>query len=357
MTQRLRIVEIIPTLAVGGIQHLIAQLSSELVRRGHAVKLVAFYRGGPIEQQYRHLDLEVWHIKPYRLNMLANRVAGELKSFQADILHAHPGAGARLGAFRAHVPVVSTYHTIGNIRSWIPKVWERYLARRTNALVAISGAVRDYWAQRLATDRFEVVHNGIDLTAFCDLPDRLEATKRLGWSGRQVLYIGRLYWQKAIDVLLKAWAKIDDRRDWQLKIAGSGEEESVLRKLAGDLGINGSTTFVGETLEPYLMMRAADVVVVPSRIAAFELVVVEAMAASTPVIVSDAGALPEVAGDAALTFRNEDIDDLAAKLNQIMNSDALALVKVEKGLQRAANFSLDRMVDGYEQLFHKIAGK
>jgi glycosyltransferase involved in cell wall biosynthesis len=172
-----------------------------------------------------------------------------------------------------------------------------------------------------------------------------------------VLYIGRLYWQKAIDVLLKAWVKIDVRREWQLKVAGSGEEEAGLRKMVNDLGINSSTAFVGETLEPYLMMRAADIVVVPSRIAAFELVVVEAMAAGTPVIVSNADALPEVAGDAALTFRNEDANELADRLNQIMHSDATANELMGKGLQRAANFSLDRMVDGYEQLFRKIAGK
>ena len=166
MTSPMRIIEIIPTLEVGGIQRLVAQLSSALVLRGHIVKLVAFFQGGPIQNDLENLDVEVWNIKPYRLNKLANKVANVLKSFQAEILHSHPGAGARLGAFRADVPVVSTYHTIGNIRSWIPKTWERYLARRTDALVAISGAVRDYWAKRLATDKFEVIHNGIDLTAF-----------------------------------------------------------------------------------------------------------------------------------------------------------------------------------------------
>jgi glycosyltransferase involved in cell wall biosynthesis len=291
------------------------------------------------------------------LNKLANRVAGELKSFQADILHAHPGAGARLGAFRAHVPVVSTYHTIGNIRSWIPKAWDRYLARGTDALVAISGAARDYWAKRLATDGFEVIHNGIDLTAFPGLPERLEAKRRLGWEGRLVLFIGRLNREKAVDLLLNAWAIVSANAGWKLMIVGSGAAEPELRKLADDLGISSNTIFIGETMEPYLMMRAADIVVVPSRVAAFELVVVEAMAAGTPVIVSDADALPEVAGDAALTFRNEDANELADKLSQIMHSDAMATELMGKGLQRAANFSLDRMVDGYEQLFQKIAGK
>lgn len=357
MISPMRIVEIIPTLAVGGIQRLIVQLSSALVRRGHAVRLIAFYKGGSIEEHHQALDVEVWNIKPYRLIKLANRVAHELKAFNADVLHAHPGAGARLGAFQTHVPVVSTYHTIGNVRSWIPKTWERYLARRTHTLVAISGAVRDCWTKRLATDRFEVIHNGIDLTQFSGLPDRLEAKRRLGWEGRHVLYIGRLYWQKAIDVLLKAWAKTGAHEGWQLMIAGSGEEESELRKLAGNLGISGSTTFLGETLEPYMMMRAADIVVVPSRIAAFELVVVETMAAGTPVIVSNADALPEVADQAALIFENENDRDLADKLNKLMVDDSLAHELKERGLERADHFSLERMVDGYEQLFRKIAGK
>jgi glycosyltransferase involved in cell wall biosynthesis len=356
LNKQLRILEIIPTLEVGGIQHLVAQFSLELMKRGHTVKLVAFYKGGPLKECYPNLTVEVWNINPYRFLRLAGRVAEELKSYQADILHTHPGGGARLGALRAMVPVVSTYHTIGDVRL-IPRIWERYLAGRTDALIAISGAVRDWWARRLATDRIKVIHNGIDLTTFKDLPDREDAKQRLGWKGRHVLYIGRLYWQKAIDVLLKAWAKMGSRQGWRLMIAGNGQEDGNLRKQAIDLGITGSTEFVGVTLKPYLMMRAADIVVVPSRIAAFELVVLEAMAAGTPVIVSDADALPEVAGDAALIFTNEDVDALVERLQRLMSDEHLALQLIEKGLHRAANFSLQRMVDSYEQLFYRIAGK
>ena len=146
----------------------------------------------------------------------------------------------------------------------------------------------------------------------------MEAKKRLGWEGKQVLFLGRLHKEKGADILLDAWKRLSSYDDWHLMIAGSGSEESELRKMAGENGIENTVHFVGETSEPCLMLRAADIVVVPSRSAAFELVAVEAMAAGTPVIVSDADALPEVAGDAALTFRNEDANALADKLNQIM---------------------------------------
>jgi glycosyltransferase involved in cell wall biosynthesis len=357
MNQSLRIVEIIPTLEVGGIQRLIVQISSALAQRGHAVKLIAFHKGGALAQEFEGIDTEIWDIKPYRFLKLAHRVEQALWHYQADILHAHPGAGARLGGCKAHVPVVSTYHTIGNIRRWIPKAWDRYLAGKADALVAISGAVRDYWAKRLSTNRFEIIHNGIDLAQFKVLPNRRDAKKKLGWEGKHVLFMGRLHHEKAADVLLKAWTQLNANREWRLIIVGSGEEEPQLRRMIETLGITGSVSLLGGTSEPNLIMRAADIEVVPSRKAAFELVVVEAMAAGTPVIVSDADALPEVAGDAALIFANEDVDALVERLRQLMFDEHLAAELTGKGLHRAANFSMEKMVNGYERLFYRIAGK
>ena len=98
--------------------------------------------------------------------------------------------------------------------------------------------------------------------------------------------------------------------------------------------------------------------VLPSHLEGFGLPVLEAMALGVPTIVSRRGALPEVGGDAAVTFEPEDVDGLAAAMRKYIEDPASAAAAIERGWRRAPAYSWDasarRLLDVYRQA---IAGR
>src|SRR5690606_7317873 len=100
---------------------------------------------------------------------------------------------------------------------------------------------------------------------------------------------------KGIDDLLHAAAMLlPNQPDLHVNISGDGPERPSLEALAQELGIAGRVHFLGRVPHAPDFLRQLDIFVLPSRFEAFGLVAAEAMAVGTPVIVSNAGGLPEV---------------------------------------------------------------
>lgn len=142
-----------------------------------------------------------------------------------------------------------------------------------------------------------------------------------------ILNIGRLNPQKAQDVLIDAFVDVAaENPDWRLMIVGQGEQETALREQAQRLRIGGRVDFVERVDDPYLYYNAAHIFALPSRFEGTPNVLLEAMTARLPAIVSDAcgGALDYVEdGVSGLVVRVGDKDSLAAALRRLINDAAL----------------------------------
>ncbi|MCZ7587111.1 MAG: glycosyltransferase [Deltaproteobacteria bacterium] len=126
-------------------------------------------------------------------------------------------------------------------------------------------------------------------------------------------------------------------------VVGDGPEREALEQRARELGIGERVRFTGtvahEDVAPY--MRGFDAFVLPSRDVPgwreqFGKVLVEAMVCGTPVVGSDAGAIPDVVGDAGLIFPQGDVERLAAMLTELLENSALRQRLSEAGPRRAA---------------------
>jgi glycosyltransferase involved in cell wall biosynthesis len=145
--------------------------------------------------------------------------------------------------------------------------------------------------------RVSVVHPGTDLSRFTP-GNRSEARKALAIpeSTWVAVAVRRLVPRMGLDVLLDAWATVetDDRL---LMVAGGGPMLDELRDQAARRGLSAHVRFVGDVKDDALLAdcyRAADVCVVPSvALEGFGIVILEALACGTPVIVTDVGGLPE----------------------------------------------------------------
>ncbi|MBV9278351.1 MAG: glycosyltransferase family 4 protein, partial [Candidatus Eremiobacteraeota bacterium] len=148
-----------------------------------------------------------------------------------------------------------------------------------------------------------------------------------------LLFVGEFEKRKGIDVLIDALARLplQLRTTHGLVLAGAARGTAQLQSEL-------PTAILGHVSDSVLsaLYRNAAAFVYPSRYEGFGLPVLEAMAHGTPVIASDAGAIPETGGDAARYFRSGDAADLAAALTEVLQSIGLAQQMRDRGLQRAA---------------------
>ncbi|HEV7216361.1 MAG TPA: glycosyltransferase family 4 protein, partial [Chloroflexota bacterium] len=139
---------------------------------------------------------------------------------------------------------------------------------------------------------------------------------------------GRLVPEKGMDLVIGAAARLE--RPWRLEIAGDGPEAAALQRLAGRLGVAGRVAFLGRrpSAEMPALLARWDVLVMASRSRPnwqeqFGRSAVEAMSCGTPVIVSRSAELPNVVGDAGLTFPEDDAGALLACLKRLAASPEL----------------------------------
>ena len=157
--------------------------------------------------------------------------------------------------------------------------------RRDLAAAAMLHATSDSEAQELrelgARPPIAVVPNAVDAPANLKRPDREES------SPRTLLFLSRLDPKKGLPLLVSAWSRVRPA-GWRVVIAGpdSRGHEKVIRKLVEESGVAGDFQFPGPISDgaKWSLLAAADLVVLPTRSENFGLVVVEALAAGTPVI-------------------------------------------------------------------------
>jgi glycosyltransferase involved in cell wall biosynthesis len=177
---------------------------------------------------------------------------------------------------------------------------------------------------------------------------------------RTCLYVGRADPYKNLSGLVRAFALARGRLPFPLRLVIAGpldERYPEAPALARDLGVAEHVDWTGYLSDADLvrLYQQADLLALPSRYEGFGLPVVEAMACGTPVLISTAGALREVAGDAALTADPDDIGAMADRLQDILMKPDLAEKLVEDGLARAAAFTWARTAAETLALYGKIA--
>ncbi|RKR19589.1 glycosyltransferase involved in cell wall biosynthesis [Arthrobacter oryzae] len=164
--------------------------------------------------------------------------------------------------------------------------------------------------------------NGIDAAAYELGPD--ETVER--HASPTALFVGRLAEEKHVDVLIDALAKTPKDLDIHLEVVGGGEVRPALEAQVARLGLTDRVKFLGLASDADLRKAyiTADVFCMPGTAELQSLVTLEAMSASTPVLLANAMALPHLVreGENGYLFTPNDSDDLAAKLSLVFSLPA-----------------------------------
>jgi len=160
-----------------------------------------------------------------------------------------------------------------------------------------------------------------------------------------VLFVGRLYRRKRVDVLLHAAAALRGRVPaLEVRIVGNGPRAVFLRRLAAQLNLGGAVTFLGDVSRARLVdeYRAASVFCLPSVQEGFGIVLLEAMAAAKPIVASRAAAIPEVVPLATLV-EPESVEALAEGIESLYRSPENRAAQGEAGAARVEEFDAPRV--------------
>ncbi len=227
----------------------------------------------------------------------------------------------------------------------------RWSYRSADACLAISEGVARGLVENYDVDRscLQVIPNPVDLDA---LREGANEPPPAGLPGRFIVGVGRLDHQKGFDLLLEAFAKIEDP-ELGLVLVGRGPERDALKAKAENLGLGDRVHFPGFVEHPSAIVSRAELFCLSSRWEGFGHVIVEAMAVGCPVVVTDCEFGPaEIveSGESGLLVPPEDVDALAEALARLLANRGEAQRLAECARKRAENFGSNRIAARYWEL-------
>lgn len=336
----------------GGVQAQVLGLARALRTLGHEVRVLAPCDGPPPDAGVTPLGKSVPLASNGSVAPIAPDPACALRTIRAlrdeefDIVHLHeplvPGP-TLTSLLCAEPPVVGTFHRAGASAAYAAfRPATRALSKRLAVRCAVSEDARAT-AHEAVGGEYELVFNGIEVDRFAKA-DAVELERP------SILFVGRHEPRKGLATLLEALERLP--ADVHLLVASDGPQTAELKARFDDRRIEWLGRISDEEKASYL--RSVDVFCAPSVSGeSFGVVLLEAMAASVPIVASDLPGYRNVArpDEHALLVAPGDAAALATALSAVLGDGALRRRLVEAGEQRAGQFSMDHLAERYLELY------
>ena len=361
---------------IGGVETHVRCLSEKLIKRGHEVSVITSKLSGETAEHEVIDGIEIYRIKPLlnRCNTpVMPRLVKAVLSQRADVVHGHiPPPFSEYFAARAckrkNIPYVITYHCDLEIPSIINKpvtglyrhTIGRYALHHTDKIIVTT---RTYGATSRAIWKFDpaIIPMAVDAVEFNpNNKGREEIIERYHLGDKKiVLYVGRIKAHKGLEQLVE-YAKYTDKNIKYL-IVGAGDLTPILRVQIKKLGVQDKIILTGkisnEDLPKYY--AACDMFVLPSisRLEAFGIVGLEAMASGKPVIISDIPGVREVISDniEGILVNPLDARDIADKITILCEDDKLRAQMGSAGRKRVEErFEWSKVVRQIEKVYIEL---
>ena len=360
---------------VGGAKTHIMNMVTGLTRRNE-VMLVSF-RAGPFADEARERGIDVRVIERHNPFRAAREMRELVDQFQPDIIHCHGGRANLMGAMvrRARrVPVLTTVHSDYKL-DYLGNPLKQHTFGAANAVALrfldFYQPVADRMARTLIERGFDPEHivkiyNGMDFHRPEGEFDRAQYLKEnygTEIEDGDVLcgIAARLTAVKDIQTTVRAFAKaLEDAPQLRLFIAGEGEDEDMLKKLAAQLGVSERVTFCGwvSPVEPFF--RAMDINLLSSVSETFPYSILEGICAGCATICSDVGGMPELidTGENGYIFPVGDDKKLSEYMVRLANDAQLREQFAHDLYEKASrDFSKDKMCERQEANYRHLLAR
>jgi glycosyltransferase involved in cell wall biosynthesis len=324
----------------GGIPPVIWALARETSRRGQNVSVIG------LKDEWVNIDCKKENFTFTSGEIVGPRSFGyspdlrkQLHSLAqpGGIVHSHglwmyPGLAARKSATQNRSRLLVSPHGMLepwalNRSNWKKKaagiLFENKNLQRADCLHALCLPEAENIRRLGLKNPIAIIPNGVDLDEPVPSNDAIIEKFPEIKGRRRVLFLSRLHPKKGLGNLLQAWQKMaSDFKDWQLLIAGSGDQayEQELKAFSKELLSNKSVVFLGQVQgeDKKQILAAADVFILPSFSEGFSMAILEAAAAGLPVLLTPECNFPELARSNAAIEITTDVSGVEKGLRQIL---------------------------------------
>ena len=305
---------------INGVSTSVSMLENALRKKGHQVYIVTVNTEN-MRYKYEN-DEHIIRIPGVPIGIYDYRLTGvyplkainKIKKWNVDVIHSHTefgvGTFARIIAKQYNIPLVHTYHTMyedyvhyitkGYFNNTSKKIVEYltnfYCNQTATELIVPTKKTYDLFKEKYKyTRNVHIIPTGIEVERFYKEntdPAKLEEIRKkhgLNKGDFVILYVGRLGQEKSVDVLIEAHQELAREYKAKLLIVGDGPDMDTYKNLVHKLKIDDNVIFTGKVpwTEVTLYYQIADIFATASKSETQGLTVIEAMAASLPVVAVD----------------------------------------------------------------------
>lgn len=361
----------------GGSGVLATELGKALADKGHEVHFITyrqpvrlslfnaniFYHEVPVP------DYPLFEYPPYEL-ALASTMVDVINNYHLDLMHVHYAIPHASAAYMARqivkksthrsVPFITTLHgtditLVGKDKTYEPVV--TFSINESDGITAVSNNLREETYKYFPIEKdIKVIYNFVDVKRFNKKP--VDAFKKvLAPNGEKILVHASNFREvKRVTDVIKIFEKIHPSIPSKLLMVGDGPERPCCEELARKFGLQDQIRFLGKQEQMEEIYAVSDLFVLPSSYESFGLAALEAMAASVPVLSTNAGGLPEVniPGRTGELFNVGDIDDAAQKGIAILSNEEKLKKYKQNAFKHAQDFDVHNIIPIYEDLYQSF---
>jgi len=363
----------------GGSGALATELGMDLARRGHEVHFITyampFRLREYVERVYFHeVDTStgrypLFEFYPYSLALASKQYDVALRE-RLDVLHVHYAVPHATTAWlaremlgeRQRLPVITTLHgtditLVGQEASFYAIT--KFSIERSDRVTAVSQFLKDETVRTFGCSNchISVIPNFVNLAEYH--PGEADCRDGLAPEGHKIVtHVSNFREVKRVRDVVRVFARIRRAMPATLLMIGDGPERDDAEREARDLKVDGDVRFFGKLGNVVTLLRATDLFLLPSQTESFGLAALEAMACGAPVVGSRTGGLTEVVEDgvSGLLEPPGSVEAMGRRAVDVLRDPELFQAMRRAAVDRAADFSTERVVPQYEALYAEARG-
>ncbi len=361
----------------GGSGVLATELGKALAEKGHEIHFITYQQ--PVRLNGFHTNIFYHEVRvptyplfdypPYEL-ALASTMVDVILNHDLDLIHAHYAIPHASAAYTAKqivkqktgrsVPVITTLHgtditLVGRDKTYEPVV--TFSINESDAITAVSENLRAETFKHFEIKKeIEVIHNFVDVHRY---------NKKAVAAFRQVIapnnekiiiHASNFRKIKRIDHVMEIFKNIHSALPAKLLMVGDGPERPLAEDLTRQYGLDGDVRFLGKQEQMEELLAVSDIFLLPSEYESFGLAALEAMAASTVVISTDAGGLGEINIDGVTGYTSPvgDVVKMSKNAIELLQDETKLKAFKHNALKEAKLFDIHHIIPKYEELYRRF---
>lgn len=361
----------------GGSGVVATELGLALAKQNHEVHFITYHQPVRLDLLTKNVyfhevfveEYPLFHYQPYEL-ALSTKLVDIVLHHNIDLLHVHYAIPHAYAAYMAqkmlaesgkNIPFVTTLHgtditLVGSHPSY--KTAVEFSINNSNAVTTVSDSLRNDTLRLFTVKKeIDVIYNFIDSKKYPQTKDTKCNRESLATSEERIItHISNFRPVKRVDDVIRIFNEVQKEIPARLILVGDGPEREKVDLLCKEFGIKDKVLFLGNSNEVNTILCYSDLFLLPSETESFGLAALEAMAAKTPIISTNAGGLPEVNLNGMTGFLSDvgNVEEMAKNAIHILKEDKILNEFKNNAYEHSKIFTLEEILPQYLEVYNRV---